>query len=82
MDNTRRLIEQLYAHHEDYAQGRTQDLYQVCYDCKQAAEELEAAIQFINDLNGDHYTDYLEFYTNRCIQLEEKIEEIKNILEE
>lgn len=32
------LTENLYKHHEDYGQGRTQDFYTVCLNCKYAAE--------------------------------------------
>ena len=32
------LAENLYKHHEDYGQGRTQDFHTVCLNCKHAAE--------------------------------------------
>lgn len=32
------LAENLYKHHEDYGQGRTQDFHTVCLNCKYAAE--------------------------------------------
>lgn len=32
------LTENLYKHHADYGQGRTQDFHTVCLNCKYAAE--------------------------------------------
>jgi hypothetical protein len=32
------LIEKLYQHSNDYAEGRTQNFAEVCMDCKRAAE--------------------------------------------
>lgn len=34
------LIENLYQHHEDYGQGTTQNFFEVCLDCKKAADEI------------------------------------------
>lgn len=31
------LIRRLYQHNENYGQGRTQDFFRVCLDCKEAA---------------------------------------------
>ena len=42
-----------------------------------AAEKLEALQQLVDDMLGDHYVDYLEFYTNRCRELEEELERAK-----
>ena len=39
-----------------------------------AAEKLQELQQLVDDMFGDHYVDYLEFYTNRCRELEEELE--------
>lgn len=43
-----------------------------------AANKLEDLQRFIDDMLGDHYVDYLEFYTNRCRELEEELKRLKN----
>lgn len=68
------LIESLYQHYEDYGQGYTQDFFKVCSDCKEAANKLGELQAFIDDMLGDHYVDQLDFYTNRCRELEEQLE--------
>ena len=35
-----KLIERLYKHHTDWGEGRTQDFFEVCLDCKEAATAL------------------------------------------
>lgn len=35
-----KLIERLYQHDKDYGEGRTQDFFRVCLDCKDAATAL------------------------------------------
>lgn len=70
---TTNLIERLYQHHEDYGQGHAQNLFQVCLDCKEAAEKIQKLQRFIDDMLGDHYVDYLEFYINRCEKLEKEL---------
>ena len=35
-----KLIEQLYQHDKDYGEGRTQDFFRVCLDCKDASTAL------------------------------------------
>lgn len=35
-----KLIERLYKHDKDWGEGRTQDFFQVCLDCKEAATAL------------------------------------------
>ena len=52
------------------------------YFIEEAANKLEQLQQFIDDMLGDHYVDYLEFYTNRCRELEEQLGAIKKILRE
>jgi hypothetical protein len=45
---------------------------------REAADKLEQLQRFIDDMLGDHYVDYLEFYANRCMELEEELEQYKN----
>jgi hypothetical protein len=33
--------------------------------------------KMIDDMNNDHYVDYLEFYANRCRKLEEELDRTK-----
>ena len=42
-----------------------------------AAEKLQELQQLIDDMLGDHYVDYLEFYTNRCRELEDELERVR-----
>lgn len=35
-----------------------------------AADKLEELQRLVDDMLGDHYIDYLEFYANRCRELE------------
>ena len=39
-----------------------------------AADKLEQLQRLVDDMLGDHYVDHLEFYTNRCRELEEQLE--------
>lgn len=81
METTSELITRLYQHSEDYAQGYTQNFYTICYDCKKAADRLCELQQFVDDMLGDHYVDYLEFYTNRCRELEDHLEALRCLVE-
>lgn len=40
--NVEKQIERLYKHHTDWEEGRTQDFFEVCLDCKDAATALSA----------------------------------------
>ena len=40
---------------------------------KEAADRLEQLQQIIDDMLGDHYVDYLDFYASLCRELEEKL---------
>ena len=44
-----------------------------------AADRLEQLQSFVDDLLGDHYIDYLEFYANRCRELEDELAEQNKI---
>ena len=45
---------------------------------KEAADKLEELQRLVDDMLGDHYVDYLEFYANRCRELEEELDLIMN----
>ena len=83
---TNKLISRLYQTYEDYTRDNLLkvklQLPDICCDCLEAANKLASLQRLVDDMLGDHYVDYLEFYTNRCRELEEKIDNIKNILEE
>ena len=80
MATTEELIVKLYQHHEDYAQGYIQNLFDIFSDCKEAADKLSELKRIIEDMTNDHYIDYLDFYINRCRELEEKVPEILCII--
>jgi hypothetical protein len=43
----------------------------------EAANKLEQLQQLVDDILGDHYVDYLDWYANRCRELEDQIENIR-----
>ena len=45
-----------------------------------AAIKLEQLQRIVDDMTNDHYVDYLDFYANRCRELEEKMSEILSII--
>ena len=44
------------------------------YFIEAAANKLEQLQQLIDDMLGDHYVDNLDWYMNRCRELEEKLQ--------
>ena len=46
-------------------------------DLEEVAFRLYELTQVIDDMMNDHYTDYLEWYAQRCWELEEEIERLK-----
>ena len=44
---------------------------------KIAAEKLEKLQQLADDMLGDHYVDYLDWYANRCRELEDELLNIR-----
>lgn len=44
----------------------------------EAADRLEQLQQLVDDMLGDHYVDYLDWYSNRCRDLEEELENIRS----
>ena len=47
---------------------------------KEAADKLEQLQELVDGLLGDHYVDYLDYYTSYCRELEDKLEMIEAIL--
>ena len=45
---------------------------------KQAADKLEQLQKIVDDMLGDHYVDYLDWYSNRCRELEEELENVRS----
>lgn len=46
-------------------------------DLEEVAYRLSELTQVVNDMMNDHYIDYLEWYAERCWQLEAEITELK-----
>lgn len=45
-----------------------------------AANKLEELQEYIDNMNGDHWVDYVEYYAERCWALEELNEELKQTI--
>ena len=43
----------------------------------EVADRLEELMQVIDDMMNDHYVDYFEWYAQRCRELEEEVERLK-----
>lgn len=79
---TRDLIESLRDIVADYDEPNGMDFYFDAIDAEvvtEAANRLEELESMLDDILGDHYIDYLEFYTNRCRDLEERLSDKNNI---
>ena len=48
------------------------------YFIEAAANKLEELQRIIDDILGDHYVDYLDWYANRCRELEEELENVRS----
>ena len=46
---------------------------------KEAANKLEQLQELVDGLLGDHYVDYLDYYTSYCRELEEKLDMIEAV---
>ena len=46
-------------------------------DLEEVAYRLSELTQVVSDMMNDHYVDYLEWYAERCWQLEAEITELK-----
>ena len=68
------MIVELLQHYDDYVEGEYQSLPSICRDCKKAADKLKELQEFIENMTNDHYVDILEWYTNRCMELEDALE--------
>lgn len=44
----------------------------------EAADRLEQLQRIIDDMLGDHYVDYLDWYANRCRELEDELENMRS----
>lgn len=44
----------------------------------EAADKLEQLQQLVDDMLGDHYVDNLYWYSNRCRELEEELENVRS----
>ena len=81
-----KLIERLYQHDKDYGEGRTQDFFRVCLDCKDAATALSTLQAENAQLRAylEYELEHANAYYEECgqweaenTQLKEKLETIK-----
>ena len=78
MNTTTELIEKLRSASDMWLQGDWPYNGELPLE---AADKLEQLQNFIDDMLGDHYVDYLDFYANQCRELETELEYYKNIVE-
>ena len=77
-----KLIERLYKHHTDWGEGRTQDFFEVCLDCKDAATAL-STLQAENEKLLDKIEDArLEGYAKGLGEMSEENEKLRAELEQ
>ena len=75
MSTTNELIEQLRESMDsEYIQQNDDKIIALL---NIAAEKLEKLQQLADDMLGDHYVDYLDWYSNRCRELEEELLNIR-----
>ena len=75
-----KLIERLYKHHTDWGEGRTQDFFEVCLDCKEAATALSTLQAENEKLRADvvRFNDMLASYQNVLVpELRAEQEQVK-----
>ena len=75
-----KLIERLYQHDKDYGEGRTQDFFRVCLDCKDAATALSTLQAENEKLRTDvvRLNDLLASYQNVLVpELRAELERVK-----
>ena len=78
-----KLIERLYQHGKDHGEGRTQDFFRVCLDCKDAA----TAISTLKDENAqlradlEYEREHANAYHEECGQWEAENTQLKEKLE-
>ena len=77
-----KLIERLYKHHTDWGEGRTQDFFEVCLDCKDAATAL-STLQTENEKLREKIEDArLEGYVKGLGEMSEENERMLAELEQ
>lgn len=73
-----KLIERLYKHDKDYGEGRTQDFFRVCLDCKDAATAL-STIQAENEKLRAEVESLKKGYCSGCSIPAVKAEQIRDL---
>lgn len=76
----RDLIESLRDVISDYNDPNGETFYFDTNDAwlvTEAANRLEELQRIIDDMTNDHYVDYLDWYSNRCRELEEELSNIR-----
>jgi hypothetical protein len=43
----------------------------------EAADKLEELMNYIDNITNDHYVDYLEWYQNRCNELQDELDALR-----
>ena len=74
------LKSRLRQYYKDYGNGEEINIFHLCFDCKEAADKIDELQTMIDDIMGDHYMDQLDFYFNRCSELEDKIAQISKLV--
>jgi predicted nuclease with TOPRIM domain len=79
-----KLIERLYKHHTDWGEGRTQDFFKVCLDCKEAATALSTLQAENAQLRGEleYEQEHANAYHEECGQWEAENEKLRAELEQ
>ena len=79
-----KLIERLYQHDKDYGEGRTQDFFRVCLDCKDAATALSTLQAENAQLRGEleYEQEHANAYYEECGQWEAENEKLRAELEQ
>ena len=79
-----KLIERLYKHHTDWGEGRTQDFFEVCLDCKDAATALSMLQGENKQLRGEleYEQEHANAYHEECGQWEAENEKLRAKLEQ
>lgn len=73
-----KLIERLYKHHTDWGEGRTQDFFEVCLDCKDAATAL-STLQAENEKLRAEVESLKKGYCAGCSIPAVKAEQIRDL---
>lgn len=79
-----KLIERLHQHDKDYGEGRTQDFFRVCLDCKDAATAL-STLQAENERlrkELEYEREHANAYHEECGQWEAENEKLREKIED